>query len=147
MSRSRSRRRRSGFTLMEVLLVLAILVILGSLAAVSFTGVLGQSDVDSTRAQIGLIEPAVDQYFLAFRKYPTSLQDLVVAPADVEQEKWKRVIGPMFGSGTLPRDAWEREFKFAAPGTHNASRFDIWSSGADGADGTEDDIGNWKTAK
>ena len=57
------------------------------------------------------------------------------------------VIGPMFGSGTLPRDAWEREFKFAAPGTHNPSRFDIWSSGADGADGTEDDIGNWKSTK
>jgi general secretion pathway protein G len=147
MSRSRSRRRRSGFTLMEVLLVLAILVILGSLAAVSFTGVLGQSDVDSTRAQIGLIEPAVDQYFLTFRKYPTSLSDLVVAPADVDQEKWKRVISPMFGSGTLPRDAWEREFKFAAPGSKNPSRFDIWSSGPDGADGTDDDIGNWKTVK
>src|SRR5918994_580797 len=102
MIRNRTRRRRSGFTLMEVLLVLAILVILGSLAAVSFTGVMGQSDVDSTKTQIGLIKPACDLYFTTFRKYPNSLQDLVAAPADIpDQDKWNRVIKPMFESGTL----------------------------------------------
>ena len=54
------RRPRAGFTLMEVLLVLAILVILGSLAAVSFRGVMGDADVKAAKSQIGLFKTPVD---------------------------------------------------------------------------------------
>lgn len=143
---SRLRRRRRGFTLMEVLLVLAILVILGSLAAMSFTGVMGQSDIDAAKAQVGLLKTPVDLYYNTFRSYPPTLQALVAAPPDVDQAKWQRIIGPSFPSG-LPKDPWSRDYKLAAPGTHNPSGYDIWSSGPDGADGTEDDIGNWGAPK
>lgn len=131
---------------MEVLLVLAILVILGSLAAMSFTGVMGQSDIDSAKVQVGLFKPPVENYYITFKTYPTSLQAFVVAPPDVDQAKWSRVIAPMFPGG-IPLDPWQREYKFAQPGTHNPMGYDIWSSGPDGVDGTEDDIGNWETGK
>jgi general secretion pathway protein G len=140
------RRRRRGFTLMEVLLVLAILVILGSLAAMSFTGVMSQSDIDAAKSQVGLLKTPVDLYYNTFRTYPPTLQALVVAPPDVDQAKWGRIIGPSFPSG-LPKDPWNGEYKFAAPGSHNPNGYDIWSAGPDGVDGTEDDIGNWETAK
>jgi general secretion pathway protein G len=148
MSRSRSRRRRrSGFTLMEVLLVLAILVILGSLAAMSFTGVFSSAEEKGVKSQIGLFKPAIEMYQMTFRKYPSSLQDLVVAPADVDQAKWQKEIGPSFPSGTIPKDAWGHDYQFAAPGTHNVNGYDVWSNGPDGAPNTADDIGNWEQGK
>lgn len=144
MSRSNSPRRR-GFTLMEVLLVLAILVILGSLAAMSFTGVISQSDIDAAKTQVSMFDTPVKLYQQTFRVYPASLQSFVAAPPDVDQAKWSRVFGTSFPSG-IPLDPWKHEYKFAAPGTHNPAGYDIWSSGPDGVDGTEDDVGNWETA-
>lgn len=145
--RSRRTRSRTGFTLMEVLLVLAILVILGSLAAVSFRGVMGDADVKAAASQIGLFRPAIDTYEMEFRHYPTTLQSLVTAPPDVDQTKWQRVIAPMYTSGTIPKDPWGREYKIAAPGTHNINGYDIWSAGPDGVDGNADDVGNWVAVK
>jgi general secretion pathway protein G len=148
MSRSRSRRRRrSGFTLMEVLLVLAILVILGSLATMSFTGVFSSAEEKGVKGQIGAFKTPIDLYQMTFRKYPTSLQDLVVAPADVDQAKWQKEIGPSIPGGSIPKDAWGNDYQFAAPGTHNPNGYDIWSNGPDGAPNTADDIGNWEQPK
>lgn len=150
--RSRARRAgalrsRVGFTLMEVLLVLAILVILGSLAAVSFRGVMGDADVKAAKSQIGLFNPAIEQFQLEFRRYPASLQEFVVAPADVDPDKWQRIFGPMYPSGKIPLDPWNQEYKLAAPGTHNPNGYDIWSAGPDRVDGSADDVGNWETPK
>lgn len=145
-SRTHRTRRRTGFTLMEVLLVLAILVILGSLAAMSFTGVMGQSDIDAAKAQVGLFKPAIEIYQATFRQYPPSLQAFVSPPPDVDQAKWKINFASAYPSG-IPLDPWKREYKFAAPGTHNPNGYDVWSSGPDGVDGTEDDIGNWGPPK
>lgn len=131
---------------MEVLLVLAILVILGSLAAMSFTGVMGQSDIDAAKTQVGLFDTPVRLYQQTFRVYPQSLESFVVAPADVDQAKWGRVFGTSFPGG-IPLDPWNQPYKFVAPGSHNPAGYDIWSSGPDGVDGTEDDIGNWVTGK
>jgi len=140
---SAARRRRAGFTLMEVLLVLAILVILGSLAAVSFRGVMGDADIKAADAQVKLFAPAIDVFQMEFRRYPTSLQELVAPPGDVDQEKWQRVIAPMYTAGKIPLDPWGQEYKFAAPGTRMPNGYDVWSSGPDRADGTADDVGNW----
>jgi general secretion pathway protein G len=132
---------------MEVLLVLAILVILGSLAAMSFTGVMGQSDIDAAKTQVGLFDTPVRLYQQTFKMYPPSLEAFVTAPPEVtDQAKWQRVFGQSFPGG-IPLDPWQRPYKFAAPGTHNPAGYDIWSSGPDGVDGTEDDIGNWETGK
>jgi len=138
---------RSGFTLMEVLLVLAILVILGSLAAVSFRGVMSDSDKKAADAQVKLFRTPIDTYEMTFRKWPTSLQSLVAPPPDVDQKKWQEVIAPMYTAGKIPLDPWGQEYKFVAPGTHNPNGYDVWSSGPDRADGTADDIGNWEAPK
>jgi general secretion pathway protein G len=129
---------------MEVLLVLAILVILGSLATMSFTGVFGSAEEKAAKSQVGLFKPAIELFYMSFRKYPTSLQDLVVAPADVDQARWQKEIAPSYTSGTIPKDPWGNDYQFAHPGTHNPNGYDVWSNGPDGAAGTDDDIGNWE---
>ena len=141
--RTPRRRRRSGFTLMEVLLVLAILVILGSLVAMSFSGVIGDSDRKAAKAQVALFEHPLELYFLAVKQYPSTgagLEALRNPPGDlVNPAKW---TGPYLDK-PLPLDPWERPYQYAYPGKYNPSKFDVWSLGPDGVDGTEDDIGNW----
>jgi general secretion pathway protein G len=142
MSPSRSRRRRGGFTLMEVLLVLAILVILGALVAMNFGNVLGKADRDAARSQIGLFEPAVKMYFLHVKQYPTTLEALRTVPNDLPNPtKW---VGPYLEKN-VPLDPWGRPYQYASPGRYNLDSYDIWSLGPDGQDGTQDDIGNWMT--
>lgn len=140
--RLRQRRARLGFTLMEVLLVLAILVILGSLVAMSFKNVISDADVKGVKGQIGNFEGAINTYMLHMRQYPTTLQALTTAPADVDPAKWK---GPYLDKA-IPLDPWGGEYKIRSPGTFNPNSFDLWSAGPDKVDGTADDIGNWEQA-
>ncbi|MGC3967656.1 MAG: type II secretion system major pseudopilin GspG [Pirellulales bacterium] len=143
LSQVRRRRSRAGFTLMEVLLVLAILVILGSLAAVSFRGVMSDADSKAAKSQVGLFKPAIEVYQLTFKQYPSSLTALVQPPPEVDQDKWQKIIAPSFPSGTLPKDPWGNEYQLVVPGTHNPNGYDVFSVGPDGAPGTADDVGNW----
>lgn len=142
LARRLRRPARRGFTLMEVLLVLAILVILGSLVAMSFKNVISDADVKGTKGQIGGFEGAINNYLLDMKTYPTTLQALVTAPADVDAAKWK---GPYLEKA-VPLDAWGGEYKIRAPGQFNPAGFDLWSAGPDKVDGTADDVGNWDQA-
>jgi general secretion pathway protein G len=129
---------------MEVLLVLASLVILGSMVAMSFSNVLGDSDRKAAQAQIGLLQPALKMYFLHMKQYPSTgagLEALRTAPGELANPaKWQ---GPYLES-PIPLDPWDRPYMYASPGAHNPDSFDVWSLGPDGADGTADDIGNWQ---
>jgi general secretion pathway protein G len=124
---------------MEVLLVLAILVVLASIAVNLFSGTQEKADRDIAAIQVGNYKGAIERYRVHMRQYPTSLQDLVTKPADSRlANRWG---GPYFDK--LDRDPWDNEFRFASPGKHNADTFDVWSVGPDRQDGTADDIGNW----
>ncbi|MFZ1935995.1 MAG: type II secretion system major pseudopilin GspG [Thermoguttaceae bacterium] len=140
MMRSRSRRQPGGFTLIEVLLVLTILVILASFAVVQFTGVQRGAKLQAAQTQVGLIETAIQTYEASVNSYPSNLQALRVQPADLpDPTKW---AGPYLYHD-IPLDPWGHPYQYACPGRHNPDSFDVWSLGPDGADGTPDDIGNW----
>jgi general secretion pathway protein G len=147
-NRNRARRRqvqavRAGFTLMEVLLVLVILVVLASFAVNVFTGTQERADQNAAAAQVGLYKRAIDLYKFHTKQYPTSLEELVTKPSDATlANRW---AGPYMEKVAL--DPWDNEYRFAAPGKHNAESFDIWSVGPDGQDGSADDIGNWEATK
>ena len=138
-NRAARRAQAAAFTLMEVLLVLVILVILGSFAVSSITGIQASTDVQTAKTQVGLIETASRNFHFAMRRYPQNVDELYDKPSDAKEDKW---TGPYLEK-RIPEDPWGNAYKFASPGTHNPKRFDVWSMGPDGVDGTEDDVGNW----
>lgn len=138
------RSARAGFTLMELLLVMAILVILLGLVAPRFLGTQKKANINAAKAQIGLFKSPLEMYALDLNGYPTTEQGLaalVEAPGDLEDPtKWKN---PYLNSA-IPQDPWGHDYQYASPPTRNKNGFpDIWSLGPDGEEGTEDDIGNW----
>jgi general secretion pathway protein G len=141
MTRFEKRRRtRGGFTLIEVLLVLAILVIIASLAVVNILPAQRKAKIDSARTQVGAFESAIDLYNLSVDAFPPNLDALRIAPAGLANPaKWD---GPYLKKD-IPLDPWGQEFKYQVPGVRNPESYDVWSSGPDGVDGNDDDIGNW----
>jgi len=137
------RRCRSGFTLIEVLLVLVILVVLASMAMLAYGPIRDRANVDAAKGQIGLFKTPLNMYQLDIKSYPTTDQGLAAlreVPADVPNpDKWQ---GPYLDR-PVPLDPWDNEYLYESPGTHNPRSYDVWSMGPDGIDGTEDDIGNW----
>ncbi|MCA9232457.1 MAG: type II secretion system major pseudopilin GspG [Planctomycetales bacterium] len=130
---------RAAFTLIEVLLVLIILVILGSLAANVFTGTQDKASISATTAQIGLIKGPIDRFRLDMNRYPDELEELWEEPTDSDDaDKWG---GPYVEK--LDDDPWGNPYEYLAEGEKNPDKYDFWSVGPDGEDGTEDDIGNW----
>jgi general secretion pathway protein G len=124
---------------MEVLLVLAILVILGSLVTMAYQNVLGDSEKKSAKNQSDAFVGAIKMYHFHMRQYPATLQALMERPAEADATKWQ---GPYMDKA-IPKDPWGNDYRLAAPGTRNPASFDVWSAGPDGVDGTEDDVGNW----
>jgi general secretion pathway protein G len=133
---------RAAFTLIELLLVLAILVVLASMVVTMFGGTQERALKDAAKGQIGIFKSGINLYKFHTRNYPAGLEGLTTKPGDANVAK--RWEGPYLDSNKVPLDPWDRDYKFAAPGKHNADTFDVWSVGPDGQDGTEDDIGNWE---
>jgi general secretion pathway protein G len=149
MTTQRKRRSRgSGFTLMEVLLVLAILVILGSMVTYYFARIQKTASEDAARTQIGMFEGPLDLYRMNVGSYPTTTQGLEALrrpPADLAvPTKWR---GP-YVQKEIPADPWGRPYQYELLSNDptgvdvGSLPYRIWCYGNDGIEGTEDDVSN-----
>ncbi|MFN7733034.1 MAG: type II secretion system major pseudopilin GspG [Pirellula sp.] len=133
MKRNRPSRRsiRRGFTLMEVLLVLIILVVIAGFAIRNFTGTMEQANKKAATAQLGQIASAIKQYQLMVQQLPPSLDALQNQPADLANPSdWTKLMDK------IPNDPWNRPYEYKA----NGSTFELRCVGPDGQSGTQDDI-------
>ena len=150
-SRSASRRSRAqrGFSLIEIMVVL---VIIGLLVAIVAPNVLDQADVARVKkvhADFKSIEVALKLYKLDNFNYPTTdqgLQALVSKPSvDPIPPNWKK--GGYLPD--MPMDPWGRPYQYLSPAEFGKGDYDIYTLGADGVTGGEDqnaDIGTWMKA-
>lgn len=145
MSQNRQKNKKvSGFTLIEVMVVI---VILGILAAIVVPRVMDRPDtarIAKAKQDIRTLESALNLYKLDNFNYPSTdqgLESLVQKPnGDPEPRNWKD--GGYVDR--LPKDPWGNAYLYLNPGTHGS--VDIYTLGADAADGgegTNSDIGNW----
>ena len=127
---------KRAFTLLELLVVLVIIGLLVALVAPRVLENVGTSRVDTTKAQIVLLENAVQQFRLDTGRTPTvdeGLSVLLVAPQGTGAESWD---GPYLERDNLPKDGWGNAFEY---GFDENERFVIRSLGSDNQVGGEDD--------
>jgi general secretion pathway protein G len=143
----RKRRCRTGFTLLEILIVAGLLALLAAFVLPQFLGRAEKAKVSLAQAAVGSSGPiamAIDQFRLDLGRYPAELSELYEEPSDeAEAEKW----GPdsyIKDPDTL-NDPWGHPYEYRFPGEYHEKSYDLWSSGPDGESDTEDDIVNWKT--
>ena len=142
-----ARRRRAGFTLIEIMAVVIIMGLLMGIVGVTVFGRVDEARVATTKMQIKQIENALEFYRMDNSRYPTTeegLRALVEAPAGVRNYP---PGGYMKNKDGLS-DPWENAFQYQSPGQHNPHTFDVWSQGADGAPGGTGlgaEIGNWSS--
>lgn len=145
------RPRRRGFTLMELLVVLGILVLLVALVTPKILGTQEKADINFTKTQIGSFKGALEHYHIDMKEFPTTeqgLQAMITEPAAEDGTTSTRWDGSYTNSDSLPQDPWGNDYQYAYPPVNGAGEYpDVWSFGPDGQDGTEDDICSWtKTA-
>jgi len=123
------RRRESGFTLVEMLVVLAIIGLLVSFVGPRVLNYLSDSKARVARMQIQGFSSALDLYYLDNGGYPSSAEGLnaLVQKPDQAAGQWK---GPYLKSLAIPNDPWGRPYVYRSPGQHGS--YDIVSLGAEG---------------
>ncbi|MEZ6061822.1 MAG: type II secretion system protein GspG [Planctomycetaceae bacterium] len=159
---------RGGFTLTELLIVMAILVLLVSLVGPRLLGSKQKADINSVKTQIGMFQSALERYAIDMNRFPSTEQGLTAlvsvpsgdtgsagvstsdsavelegddATAAASGSQWD---GPYLKTETLPRDPWGNSYRYEFPPTHNKmNQPDIWSFGPDGQENTDDDIVSW----
>ena len=136
--------KQSGFTLLEVMVVIVILGILASLVVPNLLGSKEQADQQKAVTDISALEQALDMYKLDNSVYPTTdqgLEALVSKPGSSPEPRNYRDGGYI---KRLPKDAWGNEYQYLSPGDNGT--VDIFTLGADaqeGGEGASTDIGNW----
>ncbi|MBI1891574.1 MAG: type II secretion system major pseudopilin GspG [Burkholderiales bacterium] len=126
--------RSSGFTLLELLVVIVIIGLLAAYVGPKYFAQLGKSEVTVAKAQIESFEKALDTYRLDVGRYPTTeegLKALLAKPPTAL--KWN---GPYLKKD-VPLDPWGHSYLYRAPGTKGD--FEILSYGKDGQPGGTDD--------
>ncbi len=124
--------RHRGFTLLELLLVLAILVVLGGIVLVNFTGAQTDAKVGATTTQLNALKQSVQYFQIRMNSLPQSLEELKDGPSDASKKaKWTAPI-----ITEIPKDAWGNEIDFTVKG----NSYELRSGGIDGNKNTDDDI-------
>jgi general secretion pathway protein G len=144
-SRKRLLERRStrAFTLLEILVVLAIIGLLAGLAVTNLDKLFGGAQTDIARTFVSTsMKMPLTAYRMDMGDYPSTAEGLK-ALSTVPSNKADRWRGPYVTEGRIPDDPWKEPYQYRYPGTKNKNGYDLWSKGPDKQDGTADDIGNW----
>jgi len=143
----RSCEERRGFTLIEIMLVLVILVGLASLAVFTLGGRQDKANRQMTEVRIQRVMSCLTEYKLALQHYPTEdeggLQALVTRPSFDDEKMTQKWGGPYVSKGDL-KDAWGNDFKYEIAEDESGGKTPrLTSNGSDGEEGTDDDVKSW----
>ena len=130
------RRAVRGLTLIEILVVVAILGLIASVVGVTAGSMFEEAKVDTAKQQIHNFGSALDLYRVKIGKYPNSAEGL---PSLTNPPKGKK---PLLES--IPKDPWDADYIYVYPGQRVKGKYDLYSKGPDGVADNEDDVTNWK---
>lgn len=142
--RAQAAQKRAGFTLVELMVVIVIIGLLATVVAINVLPSQDRAMVGKARADISVLEQAIETYRLDNLTFPDDLQALVAAPAGLARPERYRQGGYV---RRLPEDPWGNPYQYRRPSAHGG-QFDVYSLGADGREGGEGndaDLGNWQS--
>ncbi len=140
-------RGRRGFTLIEVMIVIALVVALTGLVGIALLGRRDDANVELTRVDMNTLRQALDQFYFDMNRWPTDEEGLAVlwdrnalqVDNESQEQRWRAYL-----NDPMPRDRWGNEWGYRQVSEFaDESRYDLWSNGPDGQEGTDDDITNW----
>lgn len=132
-----------GFTLLEVMIVIVIILAIAGLVTVNLMGSRDEATKGTVNIQLKSMKDALKQFNLAFNRYPTEEEGLAVlwskeAMTEEDAAKWRSFLDE-----PIPNDPWDSPWGYRTE-SESGRAFDLWSNGPDKQEGTEDDISVWK---
>ena len=134
--------RTHGFSLVEMLIAIALLAVVMGIMIQNFGGILAGGERSAAQA---FVNSGVKAPLMAYRNsvgsFPTTEQGLIALyqkPANVPASRWIKTLEKE------PIDPWDSPYQYRYPGVHNTDGPDVWSWGPDRQEGGGDDIGNWE---
>jgi general secretion pathway protein G len=140
--------RHRGFTLLELMVVIAVMAVLAAVVAPNIFRHVGDARAGAARTQVELLSLALGQYALDNGQFPSTAQGLAALrsqPQDDGGRAARHWRGPYLAK-EVPLDPWGRPYLYASPGTQGVDGFDLYSLGRDGqpgGDGEDADITSW----
>lgn len=141
-SLTRARRVRRGFTLLEVLLVIAIVVALGAIVGFALVGRRQESQVGLAQIDMNTLKQGLKAFYLKFDRYPTdeeglrALWDKSAITDEAEAGKWTAFL-----ESPIANDRWGTPWGYRQQSqSGDTTKYDLWSNGPDKQEGTPDDI-------
>jgi general secretion pathway protein G len=134
-----------GFTLIEVMIAIALVVALGGVVGLLVFQRKADADVGVVRIQMNEVKRALEMFRLDFGRFPTDDEGLAVLwsrdtlDPDADETKWRANL-----ASPKPRDNWGSAWGYRAEGEAREGYYDLWSYGPDKQDGTDDDIMLWE---
>lgn len=141
---SRARGARGGFTLIEVMIVLAIVLALGTIVGLAVLSKRDQANIDLAKTDMTRLDSGLKWYYFQYNRYPTDEEGLAVLwssetlDPEIDESTWKAQLDK-----ALPKDRWGHEWMYQQQRDDDPTKYALWSVGPDGEDGTEDDIKAW----
>jgi general secretion pathway protein G len=126
---------KKGFSLMEIMIVVAIMGLLVAMSVTYLASYMEDARKGKTRAHLALIKNEITRYYSHTSRFPRSLDDLVDKPENDDSlaKKWN---GPYFENGIIPKDGWDRDFYYElTPGGKHP--YELYSYGKEGEEGPE----------
>ena len=112
-----------GFTLIEILIVVAIIGLIAALIGPNLMGRFERSKEEIAKAQVEMLSSAVQAFMIDMGRYPKNPEELI----NSTEPKWR---GPYLSKRTVPKDPWGRDYQYKCPGDHGP--FDLYSLGSEG---------------
>lgn len=144
--RANIRAAARGFSLMEVMIVIVIILLISGLVAVNLFGQRDRAMEQTAEVQLQSIKDALRFFYLEYNRYPTADEGIAVLwdkerlDADAEDTKWRK-----FMEEPKPTDPWGSQWGYTDE-SDEGHEFELWSYGPDKEDGTDDDINVWADA-
>jgi general secretion pathway protein G len=128
----KGRASQKAMTLLEIMIVVAILGLLASLVVTNLMGQFDNAKIQTAKLKVNDISSTINQYYATVGDYPSGsdgLKALVNPPGGLK---------PFFKE--VPKDPWGKPFQYRSPAKQSSEPFEVYSTGPDGQDGTQDDI-------